>query len=561
MSRPKGSVDIKKRKKKVLLNGQQERELIKDYSNGVSSADILKKYNITKSNLSSLKKRRNIASVLDFSHVSSWDTITSEDFINIKNISGIYAIYFIWKYDINDSNRHRLANSIKVYIGSSVSIGDRLRSHHKDLTNRRHYNQQLQKLHNDSSYDIKYAIIERCAEKEIMQKESDYLNKWHGSSLLNTWKAIKKDDIKPWLMKALTMESYKTKYCWNNDKIYNGTPCKESICVHKSGYGRMNVKIDNTTKVLNKHRVAYWEKHDEYPELIRHLCNNKKCYNPDHLTSGNHRDNALDKRGDFPLVFENAWVENEGDLEKLSEIFGWKYPIANSQVYYWEKELDLRTKYNNIVRERSGKNIYDKTIKDFIVGLLDTHNKNEIQELCLQKFNVLVGDSSIYRLGSPKPILKDKSYTENPIYLFIQENLDKYVDSELTQLINLKFDADLSADRLTTMRFNWGLYRGGLQPEHTLKRLNEDSIYGIEFREFLRVNYMKYSDRELAELCILHKITNGQMPFDMSFVDFIKKQRLSFYGLLRDGEKKEPWHIRADGTEVFWDNENTTRQV
>jgi len=238
----------------------------------------------------------------------------------------------------------------------------------------------------------------------------------------------------------------------------------------------------------------------------------------------------------------------------LSEIFGWKYPIANSPVYYWEKELNLREKYNHIIRERSGKNIYDKTIKDFIVGLLDTHNKNQIQELCLTKFNISVRDSVIYRLGSPQPILKDQSYTQDPIYQFIEKHLDQYIDAELCHLINIKFDAELTPDRLTTMRFRWGLYRGGLQPEQTLRRLSEDSIYGIEFREFLRVNYMKYSDTELAELCILHKITNGQMPFDMTFVDFIKKQRVVFYGFLRDGEKKEPWHIGPDGKEYFWDN-------
>jgi len=312
MPRPKGSIDTKKRKIKVILNGCQERELIQDYKNGMNSSDILKKYNITKSSLSSLKKRRNTESVIDPSQISLWETIESENFSKIKDISGIYAIYFTWKYDIHNSNKHKLMNDIRVYIGSSVSIGDRLRYHQKDLISNNHYNQQLQQFYNDSSYTVKYAIIEKCEEKAIMQRESHYLNKWASSSLLNTWKPIKKDDIEPWLIKALSMPGYNTNYHLNHNSIYNNTPCKESICVHKSGYGRIKITENNVTKTLNKHRIAYWEKHGEYPELIRHLCNNKKCYNPDHLASGSHRDNALDKRGDFPVLFENEWVEHMG---------------------------------------------------------------------------------------------------------------------------------------------------------------------------------------------------------------------------------------------------------
>lgn len=526
MGRPKGIRDSKARKRKTILSLADEMKLLKDIEGGLNSKDIKAKYKISKTALCAIRSRRNIKPQIDPSVIAKWETIA--DLESNTKTSGIYCIYFI------DQNNY---NNIKAYIGSSVNILKRLKTHQRDLINSIHCNECLQAIYNDSNYTIRYAIIEKCNEQEIMQKETFYLHQWHNGCLLNTWKATRVEDIKPWLSKALSMEAYNKNYVLNYNIIYDGTPCKESNCIHKDGYGRMNVQVDGVRKSIKKHRIAYWEKHGEYPELVRHLCNNSKCYNADHLASGNYRDNALDKRGDFPRLFENAWIEHRGDIEQISKIFNWKYPIDNSPVYYWEKEFSLRDKYSDIVLERSGRVVYDKAIKDYIVGLLDNYNKNQIQELCLKKFNVLVGDRSIYRLGSPQPILKDQSYTENPIYQFIKDNLDKYVDVELCHLINTKFDAELTADRLTTMRFRWGLYRGNLKPEQTLKRLGEDSIYGIEFREFLRVNYLQYTDEQLAELCIMHKITNGQMPLDMSFVDFIKKQRLVFYGFLRDGEK------------------------
>jgi hypothetical protein len=103
-------------------------------------------------------------------------------------------------------------------------------------------------------------------------------------------------------------------------------------------------------KYLYKHRVAYWEKHGEYPELVRHLCNNPKCYNADHLIKGNHRDNALDKRGNFPQEFESRWLEFGADLYKLSDHYDdrWKNNTNLSggkiscMIYEWEKKLNVQ---------------------------------------------------------------------------------------------------------------------------------------------------------------------------------------------------------------------------
>ena len=171
------------------------------------------------------------------------------------------------------------------------------------------------------------------------------------------WKPNKEEDLRLWLEKAITYSSYNKHYTMNAV-----TECKESNYIHKSGYGTMAVTIGESKdvgqkKYFYKHRVAYWEKHGEYPELIRHKCNNPKCYNADHLEKGSHKENNLDRRGNFPEIFEAKWLELNGDLEKLTEHFSdrwtgsqmWKGKNVSYAVYDWEKKLSLRKKYPKIL--------------------------------------------------------------------------------------------------------------------------------------------------------------------------------------------------------------------
>jgi hypothetical protein len=110
--------------------------------------------------------------------------------------------------------------------------------------------------------------------------------------------------------------------------------------------------------------VAYWEKYGKYPELVRHKCGNSKCRNPDHLIEGNHKDNALDKRGNFPEIFEQKWVEYCGDVMKLTGHFGWKGNcktkggMVSTSVYEWEKKLNLRDRYREILASNKDRKIY-----------------------------------------------------------------------------------------------------------------------------------------------------------------------------------------------------------
>lgn len=61
------------------------------------------------------------------------------------------------------------------------------------------------------------------------------------------------------------------------------------------GYHQLRVK----GRLRYVHRLAYAEHHNleesDLPVLIRHLCNNPRCINPNHLAEGTHQDNADDR--------------------------------------------------------------------------------------------------------------------------------------------------------------------------------------------------------------------------------------------------------------------------
>lgn len=338
--RPRGGLDKKKRKVKVILSGTDERKIVRDYNGGDSLGKLAKKYNVSKSYVSALLKRRNVKTVVNHSDIVGWKVIKDLEVLN-NGVCGVYGLYFVKN------------NTIKLYVGSSTNIKHRLKNHYRLLNNGTHESKIVQKYFNDKTYKFNFAILKECDAKNIMQEERYYQHKFNKSCLLNSWLATNVDSLLPWLEKAVSLKSYK-------DYVTNERGCWESKSLDKRGYGVLKVVAfkdwgPGELKYFYNHRIAYWEKYGEYPELIRHKCGNKKCRNPDHLIEGNHRDNATDKRGDFPERFEKKWVEFRGNVTKLSEYFGWKgncrlgNQMVSSCVYEWEKKLNLRSKHQGIL--------------------------------------------------------------------------------------------------------------------------------------------------------------------------------------------------------------------
>lgn len=77
----------------------------------------------------------------------------------------------------------------------------------------------------------------------------------------------------------------------------NGTGCWEwTKGKFKAGYGQISLNRDGRNYNLKTHRIAYQIVHNDplNGKLIRHLCNNYKCCNPEHLMPGTHLENTRD---------------------------------------------------------------------------------------------------------------------------------------------------------------------------------------------------------------------------------------------------------------------------
>lgn len=83
---------------------------------------------------------------------------------------------------------------------------------------------------------------------------------------------------------------------YNRIKINPNTQCWEwQGAKQPEGYGRVSGKIWNGHYLL--HRWSYEYHKGPIPQglLVRHLCNNPCCANPDHLEVGTVKDNAQDR--------------------------------------------------------------------------------------------------------------------------------------------------------------------------------------------------------------------------------------------------------------------------
>lgn len=76
------------------------------------------------------------------------------------------------------------------------------------------------------------------------------------------------------------------------------TPCIDHGCKgYGLGYATAWVKKDGKKLPTTKHRRVHYEATGEWPQVVRHKCDNPRCINPDHLEGGTHLDNMQDMVG------------------------------------------------------------------------------------------------------------------------------------------------------------------------------------------------------------------------------------------------------------------------
>lgn len=145
---------------------------------------------------------------------------------------------------------------------------------------------------------------------------------------------------------------------WKNiKKTPNG--CWEWQMSLTRGYGTFSIN----GKSYRAHRYAYKISKGELLEglIIRHLCNNRKCVNPDHLEQGTHRDNKNDSiiagthaHGEhhYKATLTDKDVINIARSLKTNRELAQEYGVTHSMIGYikrgesW-KHLNIKRIVNN----------------------------------------------------------------------------------------------------------------------------------------------------------------------------------------------------------------------
>lgn len=94
---------------------------------------------------------------------------------------------------------------------------------------------------------------------------------------------------------------YTKEYLLSRVNMNQGTGCWEWNLSHNpsTGYGQIG------KKPYTVHKLAFILYNGREPEgILRHLCHNKSCCNPNHLAEGNHKDNYEDSRGKYERANE-----------------------------------------------------------------------------------------------------------------------------------------------------------------------------------------------------------------------------------------------------------------
>jgi len=99
---------------------------------------------------------------------------------------------------------------------------------------------------------------------------------------------------------------------WSNVSVAGVNECWPWKRYCKSGYGQ----VKWLGRAEEAHRIAYTIAYGDVPRdvVVRHRCDNPKCCNPQHLQTGTHADNVMDR----VLRGRSARGERNG-LAKLKE--------------------------------------------------------------------------------------------------------------------------------------------------------------------------------------------------------------------------------------------------
>ena len=339
--RPVGAKDKIKREKRDKLNAKQERKVIKLRKDGLTTNQIAEtmetSYNVVRSALERAVKSKRLKR---FFNTQTFKGKITNDGCQI----GVYVLYA--------SSLESKKFISKGYIGSSRNVWKRNQDHFSHLKKDKHYNKDMQEAYNSGNYIFSTFWLERGEfdHGEELVLETEHINKYERASLFNKWSQPSLEEIQPYLDKYKHYLDDESRYTVDENGCWNWNHTKPD------GYSKeIRCTIEGKIKYIKPHRLSYYKVYGEYPELIRHMCDNRACVNPKCLQKGSYQENGLDRNREFRKDFEYWWLRHEGDVTKLTNHFDFKYNQhhGSTQIYYWERQLGLREKYEDIFYARN----------------------------------------------------------------------------------------------------------------------------------------------------------------------------------------------------------------
>ena len=152
-------------------------------------------------------------------------------------------------------------------------------------------------------------------------------------------------------------------------RFYEKFEEKENGCwewnAHKNKKGYGVISVDGKPEYA--HRISYMIFNGKISEglIIRHICDNPKCVNPNHLILGTHKDNMLDmmNRNRGKCQFKKGITPKNKNIRSKTYYIG-NRPAEKTICKQCKKEFLIRTdkknKYNFCSKSCSAKHRYEK---------------------------------------------------------------------------------------------------------------------------------------------------------------------------------------------------------
>jgi len=174
----------------------------------------------------------------------------------------------------------------KVYIGSSVNIQSRLKTHKHSLLNNKHHSLKLQRSYNKHGIEIfSFEILELCDKKDLEKNEKEWIN--HFNSFNNGYNST--DEVgSPWRGKKQPIEIKKLQNCIPVKLIDPSGNVIESYSI--KGFAKENNLSENGIRLLLKKEINFYKGYRRYHESLININFDRKQYDK---KRGNIKNNCL----------------------------------------------------------------------------------------------------------------------------------------------------------------------------------------------------------------------------------------------------------------------------